>query len=72
LFVGLDSAEAHHDVCLMNEEGRVLARKRVVDVDLNLATKTEYVRKERHRTASPAGFSHPMATPALTAHFETR
>ncbi len=31
LFVGLDWAEAHHDVCLMNEDGKVLARKRVED-----------------------------------------
>jgi len=31
IFVGVDWAEAHHDVCVMDEEGTVLARKRVAD-----------------------------------------
>jgi len=31
LFVGVDWAEAHHDVCVLDTEGRVLGRKRVVD-----------------------------------------
>jgi transposase len=31
LFVGVDWAEAHHDVCVLAEDGRVLARGRVSD-----------------------------------------
>ena len=31
LFVGVDWAEAHHDVCVLDGEGRVLGRKRVAD-----------------------------------------
>src|SRR5438552_3354264 len=31
VFVGIDWAEAHHDICLLNEDGRVLARRRIVD-----------------------------------------
>jgi hypothetical protein len=31
LFVGVDWAEAHHDVCVINDEGRVLGRKKVND-----------------------------------------
>jgi len=29
--VGIDSAEAHHDVCILDESGRILARARVCD-----------------------------------------
>ncbi len=29
VFVGIDWAEAHHDVCVVDEEGRVLARRQV-------------------------------------------
>jgi transposase len=29
IFVGIDWAEAHHDVCVLDEEGRVLAKGRV-------------------------------------------
>src|SRR6202140_4738328 len=29
VFVGIDWAEAHHDVCVVDEEGRVLAKRRV-------------------------------------------
>ena len=31
IFVGVDWAEAHHDVCVLDDEGTVLARKRVDD-----------------------------------------
>jgi transposase len=31
IFVGIDWAEAHHDVCLVDEEGRVLAKRRVAE-----------------------------------------
>ncbi len=31
LFIGVDWAEAHHDVCLLDEAGAVLARKRIPD-----------------------------------------
>jgi len=31
IFVGIDWAEAHHDVCVVNEEGTVLAKGRVPD-----------------------------------------
>ena len=31
IFVGVDWAEAHHDVCVLDSEGAVLARKRVPD-----------------------------------------
>lgn len=31
LFVGIDWAEAHHDVCVLNEQGEVLARSKITD-----------------------------------------
>ena len=31
LFVGVDWAEAHHDVCVVDIEGRVLGRRRISD-----------------------------------------
>ena len=31
IFVGVDWAEAHHDVCVLDGEGKVLGRKRVAD-----------------------------------------
>lgn len=31
LFVGVDWAEDHHDVCVMAEDGMVLAKRRVPD-----------------------------------------
>jgi Transposase/Transposase IS116/IS110/IS902 family len=31
LFVGIDWAEAHHDICLLDDEGKVLARSRIID-----------------------------------------
>lgn len=31
IFVGVDWAEAHHDVCVLDEEGSVLDRRRVLD-----------------------------------------
>ena len=31
IFVGIDWAEAHHDVCVLDQEGRVLAKGRVPD-----------------------------------------
>jgi transposase len=31
IFVGIDWAEAHHDVCLVNESGQVLAKRRVAE-----------------------------------------
>ena len=29
IFVGVDWAEAHHDICVLDEAGEVLARKRI-------------------------------------------
>jgi predicted RNA-binding protein with PUA domain len=37
LFVGVDWAEAHHDVCAMDDTGKVLARKRIADSLAGLA-----------------------------------
>jgi hypothetical protein len=37
LFVGVDWAEAHHDVCAMDETGKVLGRKRIADSLTGLA-----------------------------------
>jgi len=31
VFVGIDWAEAHHDICVVDEEGHVLAKRRVSD-----------------------------------------
>ena len=31
VFVGIDWAEAHHDVCVVDEEGQVLAKRRIPD-----------------------------------------
>ena len=31
IFVGIDWAEAHHDVCLVDEAGQVLAKRRVAE-----------------------------------------
>jgi hypothetical protein len=31
IFVGVDWAETHHDICVLNEAGEVLARKRIPD-----------------------------------------
>src|SRR2546422_9708389 len=31
VFLGTDWAEAHHDVCLLDEQGKVLGKRRVVD-----------------------------------------
>jgi Transposase/Transposase IS116/IS110/IS902 family len=31
LFVGVDWAEVHHDVCVLSDEGRVLGRRRIAD-----------------------------------------
>lgn len=31
VFVGIDWAEVHHDICLLNGDGRVLARRRIAD-----------------------------------------
>jgi transposase len=31
IFLGIDWAEAHHDLCLMDEAGRVLATRRIAD-----------------------------------------
>lgn len=31
LFVGVDWAEAHHDVCVMDDQGQVLGKRRVAD-----------------------------------------
>ena len=31
LYVGVDWAEDHHDVCVMDSEGRVLGTRRVID-----------------------------------------
>ena len=39
VFLGIDWAEAHHDVCLFDEQGKVLGKRRVVDdgVDQSVA-----------------------------------
>lgn len=29
IFVGVDWAEAHHDICVMGEDGKVLGQRRV-------------------------------------------
>ena len=31
IFVGVDWAEAHHDICVLSEAGDVLARRRIPD-----------------------------------------
>ena len=31
VFLGIDWAEAHHDVCLLDEQGKLLGKRRVVD-----------------------------------------
>ena len=31
VYVGVDWAEAHHDICVVDEEGHVLAKRRVPD-----------------------------------------
>jgi hypothetical protein len=31
IFIGVDWAEAHHDVCVLDAEGKVLGRKRILD-----------------------------------------
>ena len=31
IFVGIDWAEAHHDVCVLDAEGRVLATRRIAE-----------------------------------------
>jgi hypothetical protein len=37
IFVGVDWAEAHHDICVLDEEGRVLGRRRVAEDIAGLA-----------------------------------
>ena len=36
IFVGVDWAEAHHDICVLDETGGVLARKRIPDTLLGV------------------------------------
>jgi transposase/transposase IS116/IS110/IS902 family protein len=43
LFVGVDWAEAHHDVCVMDEEGAVLGKRRVADTLEGLGQLVELV-----------------------------
>jgi 2-keto-3-deoxy-galactonokinase len=31
LFLGVDWGEAHHDLCLLNQDGQVLAARRIMD-----------------------------------------
>jgi hypothetical protein len=31
IFVGVDWAEAHHDVCVLDEAGAVLAKRRILE-----------------------------------------
>jgi hypothetical protein len=31
IFVGIDWAEAHHEVCVLDEQGALLARRRILD-----------------------------------------
>ena len=38
IFVGVDWAEAHHDICVLGEAGDVLARKRIPDTLLGVRT----------------------------------
>jgi hypothetical protein len=43
LFVGIDWAEGHHDVCVLDVEGQVIARGRVPDGIAGLAQVHELV-----------------------------
>lgn len=36
IFVGVDWAEAHYDICVLDEAGEVLARKRIPDTLLGV------------------------------------
>ena len=38
IFVGVDWAEAHHDICILDEAGAILARKRIPDTLLGVRT----------------------------------
>lgn len=43
IFVGVDWAEAHHDVCIIDPEGKVAARKRIADSLVGLGELHELV-----------------------------
>ena len=43
IFVGVDWAEAHHDICVLNEAGNVLARKRISDTLAGVRTLHEVI-----------------------------
>src|SRR5215831_14174234 len=55
LFVGDDWAEAHHDVELMNEQGRVLARKRLPEGVAGMALLHELIGEQLGEDADDAG-----------------
>ena len=45
IFVGVDWAEAHHDICVLDEAGDVLARKRIPDTLLGVRALHEMLAK---------------------------
>ncbi len=45
IFVGVDWAEAHHDVCVLDETGTVLARRRIPDTLAGVAVPHELLAK---------------------------
>ena len=47
LFVGVDWAEDHHDVCVMADDGRVLGQRRVPDAE----RQRHAIRESQPRTA---------------------
>ena len=54
LFVGDDWAEDHHDVELMNEQGRVLARRRLPEGVSEMARLHELIGEQRGEDADDA------------------
>jgi len=54
LFVGDDWAEDHHDVELMNEQGRVLARKRLPEGAAGMARLHELIGEQLGEDADHA------------------
>ena len=43
IFVGVDWAETHHDLCVMGEDGRVLDKRRVPDTASGIAQLHELI-----------------------------
>lgn len=61
IFVGIDWSEAHHDVCVMNTEGRVLAKGRVPEGVEGLARLHEMV---------AANAEGPLRWPSVSSSIE--